>query len=142
MKRATLCVVLALVVSCGAKRAEEPAAEPAREPHRDEPEHAEFPTHVQLPEEVVRAAGVRTQKVERELLVSTIDLPGELAVDPDRAARVASPIPGRIEQVSFKEGQRVQKGDLLLTIRVPELGKVRSELASTRAQAKAARMTA
>jgi membrane fusion protein, heavy metal efflux system len=143
MKRAALSVVLALVVSCGAKR-EEPEAEavPERAPHRDEPEHAEFPTHVLLSDEVVHAAGVRTQKVERELLVSTIDLPGELAVDPDRAARVASPIPGRIEQVSFKEGQRVQKGDALLTIRVPELGKVRSDLAATRAQAKAARVTA
>ncbi len=143
MKRATLGVVLALIASCGEKKAE-PVAEatPERAPHRDEPEHAEFPTHVQLTDEVVRAAGVRTEDVVRERLVSTIDLPGELTVDPDRSARVASPIPGRIEVVSFKEGQRVQKGDALLTIRVPELGKVRSELAATRAQAKAARATA
>jgi cobalt-zinc-cadmium efflux system membrane fusion protein len=97
---------------------------------------------VQLSEEVLSAAGVRTQRVERELLVSTIDLPGEIALDPDRSARVASPIPGRIEAVMFKEGQRVQKGDALLVIRVPELGKVRSDLAATRAQAKAARLTA
>ncbi|MET0287577.1 MAG: efflux RND transporter periplasmic adaptor subunit [Polyangiales bacterium] len=143
MKRTTLCVVLALSVSCGEKNREpvEEAA-PERVPHRDEPEHAEFPTHVQLSDEVLSAAGVRTRKVERELLVRTVDLPGEIAVDPDRAARVASPIAGRIEQVSFKEGQRVKKGDVLLTIRVPELGKVRSELAATRAQAKAARLTA
>jgi cobalt-zinc-cadmium efflux system membrane fusion protein len=143
MKRATLCVVLALSASCGEKNPEPvPEAAPARAPHRDEPEHAEFPTHVRLSDAVRSAAGVRTQKVERALLVRTVDLPGEIAVDPDRAARVASPIAGRIEQVSFKEGQRVRKGDALLTIRVPELGKVRSEQAATRAQAKAARMNA
>ncbi|HEY6881773.1 MAG TPA: efflux RND transporter periplasmic adaptor subunit [Polyangiales bacterium] len=145
MKRATEAVVLALCL-CACNEEKGPVSTPQvgieRPPHRDEPAHAEFPTQVRLSDEVLTAAGVRTQKVEREQLVSTIDLPGEISVDPDRSARVASPIAGRIEQVHFQEGQRVKQGDPLLVIRVPELGKVRSDSAATRAQAKAARVTA
>jgi cobalt-zinc-cadmium efflux system membrane fusion protein len=72
----------------------------------------------------------------------TVPLPGEIVADPDRSARVASPIAGRLERVSFREGQAVTKDQLLAVVRVPDLGKLRSNLTATLARAKAARVNA
>jgi cobalt-zinc-cadmium efflux system membrane fusion protein len=80
--------------------------------------------------------------VRREVLPSTLALPGEVAADPDKSARVSSPIPGRIESVRFQEGDNVKQGALLATIAVPDLGKLRAEQASATARAAAARSNA
>jgi cobalt-zinc-cadmium efflux system membrane fusion protein len=71
-----------------------------------------------------------------------VSLSGELTADPDRVARISSPSAGRIERVEFQEGKPVKKGDTLATIRVPELGSLRSAYAATLARAKAARSNA
>jgi cobalt-zinc-cadmium efflux system membrane fusion protein len=80
--------------------------------------------------------------VTKETLEATVALPGEVVADPDRAARVASPIAGRIERVDFREGSSVKKGDVLALVRVPDLGRLRSNLAATLAKARAARTNA
>ena len=59
--------------------------------------------------------------------------------DPDKTGRVASPVAGLVDQVSFQEGAVVKKGDVLAIVRVAELGKIRSflrsgETANTRAR--------
>ncbi|MBK8256452.1 MAG: efflux RND transporter periplasmic adaptor subunit [Polyangiaceae bacterium] len=105
-------------------------------------EHADLPKRVKLTEEVITAAKITTAPVRREKLAKVLNLPGEVTADPDRVAHVAPPVEGRIERVAFKEGSLVEKGDLLAVIRVPELSKVRGALASTKAQAKAARSNA
>lgn len=110
--------------------------------HKDEPEHAELPTHVRLDPEVVKDAKITTAPVVREILAVTIELPGELSSDPDKTARVSALVGGRIESVSFKEGQVVKKGDLLAVIKVPELGKAKAAYAATSAKAVAARANA
>jgi cobalt-zinc-cadmium efflux system membrane fusion protein len=91
---------------------------------------------------VIRDAKIRTAQVVRERLAVTIDLPGEVASDPDKTARVSALVAGRIESVSFKEGQTVRKGDLLAAIRVPELGKTKAAFTSTTAKAVSARANA
>jgi len=118
-----------------------PAA-PTAPDHVDEPEHAELPTRVQLSDQVVRDAKLRVAPVQRELLAITLALPGEVVADPDRSARLSSPIDGRIEQVQFREGSAVKKGDVLATILVPDLGKLRTNQASAQARARAARSNA
>jgi cobalt-zinc-cadmium efflux system membrane fusion protein len=116
-----------------------PGSEPA---HRDEAEHEELPQRVRLDPAVIRDARIQTAPVVREVLASTIDLPGEVASDPDRTARVSALLPGRIDAVLFREGQAVKKGDLLVRIKVPELGKAKASLAATAARASAARTNA
>jgi cobalt-zinc-cadmium efflux system membrane fusion protein len=91
---------------------------------------------------VIRDAHVQTAPVTRGALAETVALAGEIAADPDRAARISSPAAGRIERVEFQEGKAVKKGDVLATIRVPELGNLRSVYAATLAKAKAARSNA
>ena len=98
------------------------AAASAQAAHADEAEHKGLPTRVRLDPAVVVDAQIRTASVVRELLAPTIDLPGEVSSDPDKTARVSALVPGRIETVSLKEGQTVKKGDVLIVIKVPELG--------------------
>jgi cobalt-zinc-cadmium efflux system membrane fusion protein len=71
-------------------------------------------------------------------LAGVLEVPGEIAADPDRLANIASPVAGRLERVSFSLGARVRKGAVLATVRVPELSRARADAAAKRAQAKAA----
>jgi cobalt-zinc-cadmium efflux system membrane fusion protein len=120
----------------------EAAAATAPEAHADEGEHEELPTRVRLDPAVVKAAQIETAPVVREALASTLDLPGEIAADPDKTAKVSALLPGRIEAVHFKEGQTVQKGGLLIQLQVPELGKAKAAYTATAAKALAARTNA
>ncbi len=134
-------LLVLLVVSC-TKPAEQRELPPGEPSHRDEPEHIAPPKSVHLSADVIKAAEIRTTPVKRERLVPTLSLPGEVVPDPDRSARISSPIAGRIDRVLFKEGARVKKGDALVLVRVPELGRVRAERATAQARAKAANANA
>ncbi len=139
-RRALAFVVVAGVAGC---RSSAPGAEPPPKPvasaHADEPEHEALPTKVRLDPVVVRDAGITTTPARRESLTPTLSLPGEVAADPDRSARVSSPVVGRVEAVRVAEGGVVRKGDVVAVLRVPDLGKLRGALASTQAKARAAR---
>src|SRR6186713_1564693 len=115
------------------------ASGPAHAHHADEAEHEAIPTRVRLEPAVVAAAKILTAPVTRQTLAVTLELPGELASDPDRTAKLSALVPGRLEAVHFKEGQSVKQGELLATIRVPELGKTKAAFAATRSKAVAAR---
>lgn len=136
-------MLLGLALGCPSEaKREQPAPERAAPEHLDEPKHAPLPTRVVLSDEVVRDAKLVTEKVGRERLAPTLALPGEVVADPDRSARLASPIAGRIASVHFQEGSAVQKGAVLAVIAVPDLGRLRSDHASLVARAKAARVNA
>jgi membrane fusion protein, heavy metal efflux system len=110
--------------------------------HVDEREHEALPRRVKLTPEVVAAAKIRTAPAVKEVLAPTLSLPGEIVADPDKSARVSSPVAGRVTRVAFQEGSAVRKGDLLATVRVPELGKIRAAYAATGVKAGAARSNA
>lgn len=121
-----------------------PATEGAAGAHEDgeEHEHEGLPKRVRLPPSVIAAANIRAEPVKKEPLRADVELSGEIAANPDRSARIASPVAGRIEEVTFQEGATVKKGDPLLVIRVPELARVRAAQVATLAKAKAARAEA
>jgi cobalt-zinc-cadmium efflux system membrane fusion protein len=144
--RRTLLLLL-LLLSCACAKREHAPPQPvekraANEAHLDEPEHEELPTRVRLAEAVVRDAKIQVAPVVREALPSTLALPGEIVADPDRSARLSSPLPGRVQDVRFQEGSAVEKGEVLAIIRVPDLGRLRSERAAALAKASAARANA
>lgn len=146
---ARFAVLAMFVVACSrdgaadAKKLDASASAPApSEAHADEAEHEGLPTRVRLEPAVVAAAKIATAPVVREVLASTLDLPGEITSDPDKTARLSALVPGRIEAVNFKEGQSVTKGDVLVVIKVPELGKAKAAFAATSAKAAAARTNA
>jgi membrane fusion protein, heavy metal efflux system len=114
---------------------------------REHDEHAEhgheaLARRVTVSPEVIAAAGIQARPVAKAALLQTLSLPGEVAGDPDRLARISSPSAGRIESVHFAEGQPVKKGAPLVVIRVPEIAKLRAASAASSAKAKAARSNA
>ena len=81
--------------------------------HEDETEqHEQLPTTVQLRPEVVQSAGIKTAPSISDSLPATVDLTGEIATDPDRSARLAARVSGRIVEVKAKEGDRVKAGQI------------------------------
>src|SRR6185369_9643415 len=92
--------------------------------------------------EVVASAGIKTAPSVSASLPATLDLTGEIAADPDRSARLAARVPGRIVDVKAKEGDRVKAGQTIAVLESPELARARATLASAAARAKAARLNA
>lgn len=143
-----ICIVLLCAApACGHRRAPEReksavAVATIGSGHVDEPAHPELPRRLRLPADVVTNANIKTAPVGKEILAATLTLPGEIMADPDRSARISSPVAGRMETVSFREGAAVKKGDVLALVRVPELGNVRSAQIAATAKAKAARSNA
>ena len=111
--------------------------------HEDETEqHEQLPTKVQLRPEVVKSAGIKTAPALSDSLPATVDLTGEIAADPDRSARLAARVPGRIVDVKAKEGDRVKTGQTIAILESPEVARARATLASASARAKVARLNA
>ncbi len=139
---AMIAAATAIALSCG-KRDALPIApgEPAAA-HSDEPEHQGIPKRIHLTKEVIAAAKLKWAPARKEILAATLTLAGEVVADPDKSARIASPVAGRLEEVKIKEGASVKKGDVLAIVRVPELGKVHAALAGTLSRARAARADA
>lgn len=116
-----------------------PAANASDAPHRDESgPHLELPTRVRLSSEVVAAAGIRTAAVREARLSATVEIVGEVAADPDRAARVAARLSGRVTSVHAREGERVKAGALLCVLESPELSRTRATLLSAQARSQSA----
>jgi membrane fusion protein, heavy metal efflux system len=143
--------MLLAVASCKRAASDEGAdahaasAAPAPSAHADEHGehgHEALPRHVSVSKEVVTSAGIQTRRTAKVALFETLSLPGEVAADPDRLARISSPTAGRIERVQFKEGEPVKRGAALVVIRVPEIAKLRAASAAGLARAKAARANA
>ncbi|MFZ5896341.1 MAG: efflux RND transporter periplasmic adaptor subunit [Myxococcota bacterium] len=144
MNRALLLALCFGFAAC-TKKSEPPQSEPAApaaSAHEDEPRHESLPSKVRLSDAVIADARIATAPIAREALVLALSLPGELAPDPDKSARVSPPVSGRLERVEFKEGSQVKKGDVLAVIKIPELGKLRAEALSVQTRAKAARANA
>jgi membrane fusion protein, heavy metal efflux system len=137
-----LALCCGLLLACKHEAAPTSAPAPSAAAAQPDAEHEELSRKVKLSDAVIRDAKLRVAPVTREVLSETLTLAGEVAGDPDRLARISSPSAGRIEEVRFKEGASVKKGDVLVIVRVPEIGKVRSALLATRTRATAARVNA
>lgn len=113
------------------------------EPHKDESEeHEDLPTKVRISPDVVKAAGIKVAPAGSDTLPATVDLTGEIAADPDKSARLAARVAGRILDVKVKEGDRVKAGQTIALLESSELSRARAGLASTLARARAARLNA
>lgn len=137
MKRFVRIVVPLAVLALGGCK---PPAEEATQEKKEA--HAEHERTVKLGAEVVKAARIRAQVLPKERPASDLLAYGEIAADPDRVARITSPVAGRLESVSFREGEIVEKGKVLAVVRVPELGRIRGAQAQAATKARAARSNA
>lgn len=93
--------------ACKTKSKDEAAAPPVEETS---------PSSVTLTSEAVKTAGIQTAEAEIRPVIRTIHAAGEINFNPKRLAHVTSRTAGRIEQLLVYPGERVQKGQLLLSL--------------------------
>ena len=92
--------------------------------------------------EMVRDLRVTTAPVEERPGGEGMTALGELGVNEDAYAEVASPLPARILALRASPGQRVDRGQPLAELQSPELGRARAALLSAQVRAETARQTA
>jgi cobalt-zinc-cadmium efflux system membrane fusion protein len=137
MRRLLCTVVCVGWLACADKR--EPAPPPTAEAVAVD---AGASKRVRLSPEVMRDAGIEVATATREPLPQVLTVTGQVAPDPDKMARISTPVAGRIERVLVEEGQQVEKGDPLFVVRVPDLDKLRAGERAMAARARAARTNA
>ena len=133
-----------LLISCsGGKEHARPAeAKEGQKEHADEPSHQELPKKIRVAPSVIAAAKIRMEPAARKVLAATLSLPGEIAANPDKSAGIASPVAGRITRVLFQEGARVRKGAALVAIRVLDVENVQASYVTASTKAQVARANA
>jgi cobalt-zinc-cadmium efflux system membrane fusion protein len=149
MRAARITILVAAFAACPDSR---PAPDPTGEAghageagghaHAEDPPHPELPRSVSPSPEVVAAAGITTAPVTRARLPDVVSLQGEIVADPDLTARVSSRLAGSIARIAVHVGDLVRAGDVLATVRAPNLAELRSAQASLRARATSARANA
>jgi cobalt-zinc-cadmium efflux system membrane fusion protein len=82
---------------------------------------------------------LRLGKATAPRAVYTDPVPARVRMDETRAARVGSPLPGRVTNVFVELGQPVKKGAALFTIGSADLPTLRGELAKTHVDVEVAR---
>jgi Cu(I)/Ag(I) efflux system membrane fusion protein len=115
-------VILAIGLSlpgCRNYSAQETKAEAAAE---------STPSSITLTPEAVKTAGIQTAEAVIRPFVRTIHAPGEIIFDPKRMSHVTARAAGRIEQVLAYHGERVQNGQVLLTLYSQDFLALQAEL--------------
>jgi cobalt-zinc-cadmium efflux system membrane fusion protein len=127
MKRlAALALLLSLGAAC--QRAPTPGA-PAPTP----------PGEVWLTDAQMHSLGVQVQEVHLEDVDDTIRAAGKIAFDDAHVSHVYSPVSGRVTKIHAQLGQRVKKGEPLVTIESPDVGMASADLSKADADLEAAR---
>ena len=84
-------------------------------------------------------AGITTLRVERRAFGTSLDVVGELAFDPNRTADLAALDDAVVRSVHVDVGDRVAKGDPLVTLASARIGGERASLAAARSRVETAR---
>ncbi len=92
--------------------------------HGDEGEHEDI---VLLNADQQRAAGLRIATAELSAGASLLDLPAEIRLDPDRVARVSTPISGTVSALNASEGDLVRAGQTIAVLASRELAGLKAE---------------
>ncbi len=99
-------------------------------------------SEVRLSAEQIRHGGIAWQAVTMGTAASTATVPGQIVPNEDRTARLGAPAGGRIIAVRVRPGDRVARGQLLVTMQSPEAGAAQSDLAKAQAAVASSRAEA
>jgi cobalt-zinc-cadmium efflux system membrane fusion protein len=80
---------------------------------------------VRLAADQLKSAGIVIDTVRARMMVTTIELPGEVKADETKFAHVVPRLRGVVTQVLKKEGDRVRKGELMAVLNSRELAEVK-----------------
>lgn len=104
------------------------------EEHGGEEHGQEEPRAVELSDDEARAAGVRTEAIERQAVGGEISLTGVIRPNADRLTQVAGRVPGRVVRVLASLGDRVKAGQPLAVLDSLAVGEARSARAQALAE--------
>lgn len=135
MKRLFLLLGASLVLAgCGRGAEEARPAANAPPPAAPEAPHADDPNVLRIDPGMMRDLRVTTMVVESRKGGEEVSLLGELAVDERMYAEVAVPMPARAAQVLAAPGDAIRRGQPLLMLQSPDLGRARAEYLSAAAR--------
>ena len=93
---------------------------------RHEWTYAQIEGKVQLGAEQIKSAGIVINTVGPRVMITTLELPGEVKADETRYAQVVPRLQGVVTEVFKKEGDRVRKGELMAVLNSRELANAKS----------------
>lgn len=93
---------------------------------RHEWSYAQIEGKVQLGPDQVKSAGIVIDTAASRVMLTTIELPGEVRADETRLAHVVPRLQGVVTNVLKKEGDRVRRGELMAVLDSRELADAKS----------------
>jgi cobalt-zinc-cadmium efflux system membrane fusion protein len=146
--RAVAISLLCLVVACGSKRREDKHDDH----HDDHDDHAGSqaagsgakgePDLIRIAKDMLRDLRVTTSIARARTAGETVSALGELHVNEDAYAEVASPVTARVVRILVKPGDTVAAGQVLAQLSSPELGESRAGIEAARARLDVAKAAA
>lgn len=143
-----LAALLALLAACSAQsggdqgEARAETEQETKQEMADMPGMAESASAVTLTAAQVQHGKVRWEAVAMGTSAGTITVPGQVVPNEDRTARLGAPAGGRVVAVRVSPGDRVARGQVLVTLASPEAGMAQSDLSKAQAAATGARAQA
>lgn len=95
-----------LFSGCSFKRGEKDTAE-------NQAKNLSKPQHLHLTPEAIKTAGVKVSELGPVKIENQLGVPGEIVLNPKKYYRLASRVPGRVEELLAYEGDRVKKGQVV-----------------------------
>ncbi|HSN28252.1 MAG TPA: efflux RND transporter periplasmic adaptor subunit [Kofleriaceae bacterium] len=145
MKRA---LVLLLLAACGSKdngshdhSAAEPVAHEGTDTAHGGRPHKE-PELIEIAPDMMRDLRVTLGKAQARAAGESVSAVGELHVNDDAYAEIASPVAARVTKVLAKPGDQVTAGQPLVVLDSPELAQSRAEVDAAKARLEVARKNA
>ena len=93
--------------------------------------YSSFEGRVQLSDEAVRTSAIQIETAGPQRLRSILDLPGEIALNGDRATHVVPRTPGVIQEIRKSQGDPVRRGEVIAVIDSRELAEAKRHFIDT-----------
>lgn len=93
---------------------------------------------VKLTAAAVKQNKVRSTPVATRSLQASFVAPARVAFNTEAMAHVGSVVSGRVTDIKVRQGDRVKKGDVLIEVESPELGRAQSEYLQKQTEAEVA----
>lgn len=117
----------------------DPHADPHDDPHADpHAGHDEHVDEVKLSEAAIKQSGIRVERVAKRSLTASFVASARVAFNAEAMAHVGSVVSGRVIDIKVRQGDAVKKGDVLLIVESPELGRSQSAFLQRRTEAEVA----
>ena len=104
-------------------------------------EYAQVEGRVELPPDTVRSLDIGVETAGPGRLKQILELPGEVALNSDKVARVVPRLAGVVTDVRVHLGDRVRKGEVIAALDSRELADLRSEYLTALNRVELARAT-